>query len=111
VIPACQGAIRRVQFGSVDQAVFLYNQIMKSQLSDTHPKAAAVQRELLLRASPARKLALVEQMSQTVVTLAAAGLHARFPKDTPAAHRRRLAGLLLGETLALKVYGPLPDQS
>ena len=83
---------------------------MISRLSDTHPEAAAVQRELLRQATPSRKLALVEQMNQTVIALAAAGLRARFPMDTPAVHRRRLAGLLLGETLAQKVYGPLPDQ-
>lgn len=53
---------------------------------------------------------MVEQMNQTVIALAGAGLRARFPQDSPAAHRRRLAGLLLGETLATKVYGLPPEQ-
>lgn len=59
---------------------------------------------------PWRKIALMAEMSQTVRTLAMAGLRQRHPDDTPAQRRRRLADLLLGPELAARVYGPLPEQ-
>jgi len=40
-------------------------------------------------------MALMAEMSQTVWTLAMAGLRQRHPDDTPAPHRRRMADLLL----------------
>jgi hypothetical protein len=40
--------------------------------------------------------------------LALAGLRERFPHDSPAQLRRRLADLWLGAELAAKAYGPLP---
>jgi len=52
---------------------------------------------------------LMAGMSQTVRTLALAGLRQRHPDDTPAQRRRRLADLLLGPELAACVYGPLPE--
>lgn len=41
--------------------------------------------------------------------LALAGLRAQYPQATEAELRRRLASLLLGEELARRVYGDLPD--
>ena len=64
-----------------------------------------------LRRMPAwRKMALMAEMGRTVRTLALAGLRQRYPDDTPALRRRRLADLVLGSELAARVYGPLPEE-
>ncbi len=34
----------------------------------------------------------------------------RYPDDTPAQRRCRLADLLLGPALAVRVYGPSPEE-
>jgi hypothetical protein len=73
--------------------------------ADTHPEAERVQIELLRRAPAWRKLQMVDEMNQTVRTLALSGLRQRFPRATDAALRRRLADLWLGEELAARVYG------
>jgi hypothetical protein len=82
---------------------------MSSKHSDTSPEIASIQMELLRKASPARKLELLGQMNLTVKTLALSGLKTRYPGDTPEMLRRRLADLILGPELALKVYGPFPS--
>jgi hypothetical protein len=85
----------------------LYNQMAMEIYSDTRPEAVQIKLNLLRQASPARKLALLGEMNQTVKLLALAGLKSRYPDETPEQLRRRLADLLLGPELALKVYGPL----
>ena len=87
----------------------LYNQIMMEIYSDTRHEATQLQLKLLREASPARKLAQLGQMNETVRVLALAGLKTRYPDETPEQLRRRLADLLLGPELALKVYGPLVE--
>ena len=82
--------------------------MVNERLTDTHPEAEKVQLELLRQAPPWRKLALVGQMNATVRLLAAQGLRQRYPQADESEIRRRLAGLLLGEELAARVYGPLP---
>ena len=78
---------------------------------DTSPEARRVWLELLRRAPSWRKWELVAQMTATVRALALAGLRRRFPHASEEELRRRLAGLLYGEELASKAYGPLePDQ-
>lgn len=63
-----------------------------------------------MRQAPAwRKMALVDQMNQTVRNLAMAGLRQRYPQDSPSQRRRRLADLVLGADLAARVYGPGPE--
>jgi hypothetical protein len=42
--------------------------------------------------------------------LALAGLRQRYPGDTPAQRRRRLADLLLGPELAARAYGSPPEE-
>jgi len=76
---------------------------------DTHPESERVQVEGLRRMPPWRKIALVGDMNETVRTLALAGLRQRYPDDTPAQRRRRLADLMLGSELAARVYGPLQE--
>ena len=80
---------------------------MRTLLPDTRPEAEAVLINLLRQALSWRKLEMVDQLNQSVKLLALAGLRQRFPQDDDERIRRRLADLLLGEDLALKVYGPL----
>lgn len=80
---------------------------MIETFSDTRPEIAALQRKLLRQAGAARKLAMLGQMNQTVITLALSGLRSRYPDDSAEKLRRRLADLILGPALANQVYGPL----
>ncbi len=73
---------------------------------DTAAEIEELQIERLRRLPPWRKLALMSDMSQTVRALALAGLQQRYPEETPAQRKRRLADLLLGEELAAQIYGP-----
>ena len=84
---------------------------MFGRYSDTRPEVEEIYLELLRKASPARKLALVGEMNETVKILALSGLKSRFPDDSPEMLRRRLADLLLGLELAKRVYGPGPNDN
>ena len=81
-----------------------------SLFSDTRPEAEAVLIGMLRQAPPWRKLRMVDQLNQTVRTLALSGLRQRYPDAPPQELRRRLADLLLGPALAAQVYGPLEAQ-
>jgi len=81
---------------------------MRTLAEDTSPEAERVLVELLRRASPARKIQMIASANRASRELAICGLKMRFPNDSPARLRRRLAGLWLGEELAEKAYGPLP---
>jgi hypothetical protein len=76
-------------------------------VTDTHPEIEAHQEQLWRQAPPWRKAELLGQMYATVKQLAYQGLRQRHPAASEAELRRRLADLLLGEDLALQVYGPL----
>jgi hypothetical protein len=76
---------------------------------DTHPRIEALQIELLRNAPAWRKLEMVGQMNATVRLLAISGLRSRYPNDSQAKLRRRLADLLLGQEIAEKVYGSLEE--
>jgi len=76
---------------------------------DTDPEIERIQIELLRKMSVARKFELVAQMHETGRLIALTGLRHLHPDDSPAQLRRRLAGLLLGEELATRVYGPGPE--
>lgn len=80
-----------------------------SRADDTDPRAAAVQMEIFRRMSPFRKIQLVCEANRTNRELLRMGLKSRFPDAAAAEIERRLKGLLLGEDLAAKVYGPLPS--
>lgn len=77
---------------------------------DTTPEAEAVRFEILRKLPAHEKLAQVEAAIQTARTLALTGLSKRYPEATEGELQRRLFGLLLGEELATKVYGPLPSE-
>jgi predicted component of type VI protein secretion system len=81
---------------------------MSALFSDTHPKMEALQIQLWRQASPTRKMQMVAQLNQSARLLALAGLRSQYPQANEAELHRRLAGLLLGEEIAYKVYGELP---
>lgn len=76
---------------------------------DTDPDAERVQIEIFRRMPAWRKVQLVEDANRTARQLALAGLRHRHPEAGPDELRRRLFGLFLGEELATRVYGPLPE--
>lgn len=82
---------------------------MTALYSDTHPKMEALQIQLWRQASPTQKMNMLAQLNTSARMLALTGLRSQYPQATEAELRRRLAGLLLGEELARKVYGDLPD--
>lgn len=64
----------------------------------------------IYRRMPAwRKLGLVDDANRTARQLAMIGLRSRHPGEPLPKLRRRLLGLVLGEELATRVYGPLDD--
>jgi hypothetical protein len=85
----------------------VYFIVMRTLAEDTHPEAERVLIELLRRATPARKLAMVLDANRTSHLLALAGLRERHPGESPGRLRRRLADLWLGPSLAAQAYGPI----
>ena len=53
---------------------------------------------------------MLAQLNAAAHRLALTGLRERHPQASPAELRRRLAGMLLGEELACKVYGNILDE-
>jgi hypothetical protein len=84
---------------------------MTTLFPDTNPKAEAVLIRLLREAPSWRKLEMVNQLNQSVKLMALTGLRQRYQHDSEDQLHRRLAGLLLGDELARKVYGPLPEEA
>ena len=82
-----------------------YTASVTGYYSDTHPKMEMLQIRLLREATPWRKMELLSGLNAGLKSLAMIGLRKRFPDASESAIRRRLADLLLGEELALKVYG------
>jgi hypothetical protein len=78
---------------------------MSALFPDTHPKMEALQIELWRQASPTRKMQMLAQLNASARLLAMTGLRSRYPLASEAELRRKLAGLLLGDELAQKVYG------
>jgi hypothetical protein len=81
---------------------------MPSRLfEDTSPEAEARLLEICRKMPVWRKVQLVDDANRTACALAMAGLRQRHPGESLQTLRRRLLGLLLGEDLASRVYGPL----
>ena len=76
---------------------------------DTHPKMEALQIQLWRQASPTRKMQMLAQLNASARLLAMTGLRSRFPQASEAELRFKLAGLLLGDELARKVFGESGD--
>ena len=81
---------------------------MQTLAADTHLDAERVLIELWRSTSAARKVAMVLSANRSARALALTGLRERYPSESPARLRRRLADLWLGPELAAKAYGPLP---
>ncbi|HEY5915675.1 MAG TPA: hypothetical protein VJA21_34245 [Verrucomicrobiae bacterium] len=82
---------------------------MRTQSRDTNPEAERVLIELLRQAPAWRKLRMVDDTNRSVKALLMAGLRQRFPHDSPAMLRRRLADLWLGPELSAAAYGPFSE--
>jgi len=80
---------------------------MGAIFSDTHPKMETLQIQLWRQASPTRKMHMLAQLNASAHTLALIGLRSRYPQASEGELRRRLAGLILGDELARKVYGEI----
>ena len=78
---------------------------MESLYADTHPKMEALQIQLWRQASPTRKMNMLAQLNASARTLALTGLRSQFPQASQTELHFKLAILLLGEEVALKVYG------
>ncbi len=78
---------------------------MTALYSDTHPKMEALQIQLWRQASPTQKMNMLAQLNAFARMLALTGLRAQNPQATEAELHRKLAGLLLGEEQARKVFG------
>lgn len=76
--------------------------------ADTNPAIRSIQIDLMRKAPAWRKIEMLEQMDQTVMSLAEHGLDQRYPEDSAEILRHRLADLVLGAELAQKVYGAWP---
>jgi hypothetical protein len=87
-----------------------YNDGMSAFSSDTRPEAEVVLIHLLRETPSWRKIEMVGQMNATVRTIMISGLKNRYPHDPPELLHRRLADLLLGPRLAMRVYGPLRQE-
>jgi hypothetical protein len=83
----------------------LYGTNMSKYYSDTHPHMEELQVRLLREVPPWRKMEMLVSLNSAARELAMAGLRRRYPDAGPEEIRRRLADLLLGEELAMKVYG------
>jgi hypothetical protein len=77
---------------------------MTNLYSDTHPDMEAMQIEIIRRMPAWKKLALVDDLNETVKTMAICGIKARHPGASPEQIRRLLADMMLGIELARKVY-------
>ncbi|HLA08214.1 MAG TPA: hypothetical protein VJ022_12255 [Anaerolineales bacterium] len=72
--------------------------------SDTHPKMEALQIQVIRRMPAWKKISIVNDLNETVKTLAVSGIKERHPNATPQEIHRMLAELMLGAELARKVY-------
>jgi hypothetical protein len=77
---------------------------MSAYYSDTHPKIEQMQIELIRKMPSWKKFAAVDDLNETVRTLAISGIKQRHPGATPTEIHRMLADILLGQELARKVY-------
>jgi hypothetical protein len=84
-----------------------YTDSMSAYYSDTHPNMEALQIRLLRKAPSWKKMKMMADLNESAQKLALAGLRSRHPEASEKELHRRLADLLLGEDLALKVYGEI----
>ncbi len=78
---------------------------MPGYYSDTHPDIEALQIQLLRQVPGWRKMEMLASLNAAAREVALAGLRRRYPNANEAEIHRSLADLLLGEELALKIFG------
>jgi len=78
--------------------------VVSTLFSDTDPKLEELQLQIIRRMPAWKKLAIVDDLNQTIRSLAISGIKQHHPDATLAEVHRMLAGLMLGEELAIKVY-------
>ena len=78
---------------------------MRTLSADTSPRAEKIQIEIIRRMPSWKRLAVVDDLNETVKAFAISGLKQRHPEASPGQIRHKLAELILGEELANKVYG------
>ena len=76
---------------------------------DTSPEAEELMLAIYRQMPAWRKVELVEDANRTARLLAMTGLRSRHPDEPLPRLRRRLLGLVLGEEMAVEVYGLLDD--
>jgi hypothetical protein len=76
---------------------------------DTDPAVAARYDAMLGALSGARRLELAAQLTQGVRAMAEAGLRSRYPGADATEIRCRLAALLYGRAVAVRLFGTVPD--
>jgi hypothetical protein len=87
-----------------------YNHLMGRLFADT---TQAIEDEFISRLNqvpPWRKLEMVAQLNTAVREMIMAGLHRRYPDDSPEKLHRWLAEALLGPELAHPIYNYLPKE-
>lgn len=77
---------------------------MRAYSSDTPIKIEQMQIELIRKMPSWKKFAAIDDLNETVKTLAISGIKQRHPEASHAQVQRMLADLLLGPELARKVY-------
>jgi len=82
---------------------------MSTRFSEPHSRMEELQIKLLRQVSPTRKMEMLGELNASARMLALSGLRLRYPQAGETELRRRLAGYLLGEDLASKVYGEIND--
>ena len=78
--------------------------------ADTSAEAERVLLAIYRRMPIWRKIELIEDANRTARHLAMVGLQSRHHGESVAKLRRRLLGLVLGEEIARKIYGPLDHE-
>ena len=86
------------------QLNFHYTWIMGGYYSGTHPKTEQMQIELIRKMPPWKKLAAIDDLNETVKSLALSGIRQRHPEATSVQLQRMLADIQLGHDLAKKAY-------
>jgi hypothetical protein len=77
---------------------------MSALSPDTHPKMEALQIRVIRDMPAWKKISIVNDLNETVKTMAISGIKQRHPGASPEQIHRMLAELMLGAELAKKVY-------
>jgi hypothetical protein len=84
---------------------------MASPPRDTHPDAHRVQIELLRRATPSRRFALLASLTRFAVQASRRALRERFPEEDERAISLRWVAIHYGEDLAGRLATHLESRS